>query len=163
MLVDARVVLLVEDDKTMYTMETYQRKDGLSPYQNSTSLSAFGSILKKTFWEPVSVDARVVLLVEDDKNIYTMATNVSTKRWTLTLPKFDKPFGVRFHFEKKKFLGIASVDVRVILLVGYDKTMYMSLGRVKNSLGLGWFAWVWTTWLSFPFIKKQHANKGSKR
>ena len=102
-------------------------------------------------------------MVEDDKTMYTMATNVSTKRWTLTLPKFDEPFGVRFHFEKKKILGIASVDVRVILLVGYDKTMYTPLCRVKNSLGLGWFAWVWTTWLSFPFIKKQHANKGLKR
>uniref|UniRef100_A0A2N9HCR7 Uncharacterized protein n=1 Tax=Fagus sylvatica TaxID=28930 RepID=A0A2N9HCR7_FAGSY len=51
----------------------------------------------------MSVDARVVLLVEDDKTMYTMATSVSTKRWTLTLPKFDKPFGVRFHFER--FLG----------------------------------------------------------
>ena len=61
--------------------------------------------MKKTFWEPVSVDARVVLLVEDDKTMYTMATNVSTKRWTLTLPKFDEPFGVRFHFEKKKKFG----------------------------------------------------------
>ena len=50
----------------------------------------------------MSVDARVVLLVEDDKTMYTMATNVSTKRWTLTLPKFDEPFGIRFHFEKKK-------------------------------------------------------------
>jgi hypothetical protein len=79
-------------------LQTYQRKDGLSHYQNLTSLSAFGSILKD-FWEPVSVDARVVLLVKDDKTMYTMATNVSTKRWTLTLPKFDEPFGVQFHFE----------------------------------------------------------------
>ena len=52
----------------------------------------------------MSVDARVVLLVEDDKTMYTMATSVSTKRWTLTLPKFDEPFGVWFHFER--FLGI---------------------------------------------------------
>ncbi len=51
----------------------------------------------------MSVDARVVLLVEDDKTMYTMAINVSTKRWTLTLPKFNKPFGVQFHFER--FLG----------------------------------------------------------
>ena len=47
-------------------LQAYQQKDGLSHYQNSTSLSAFGSILKD-FWEPMSVDARVVLLVEDDK------------------------------------------------------------------------------------------------
>ena len=51
----------------------------------------------------MSIDARIVLLVEDDKTIYTMATSVSTKRWTLTLPKFDEPFGVQFHFER--FLG----------------------------------------------------------
>jgi hypothetical protein len=68
------------------------------------SLSAFGSILKKkNFWEPVSVDAGVVLLVEDDTTLYRMTSSVSTKRWTLTLPKLDEPFGVRFHFER--FLG----------------------------------------------------------
>jgi hypothetical protein len=76
------------------------------------------------------VDARVVLLVEDDKTMYIMATNVSTKRWTLTLPKFDEPFSVRFHFER--FLGTASVDVRVILLVEYDENMYIPY-RVGNS------------------------------
>jgi hypothetical protein len=48
----------------------------------------------------VSVNVRVVLLVKDDTTLYTMVTNVSTKRWTLTLLKFDEPFGVRFHFEK---------------------------------------------------------------
>jgi hypothetical protein len=78
----------------------------------------------------VSVDARVILLVEDDKTMYTMATSISTKRWTLTLPKFDEPFGVRFHFER--FLGTASVDVRVILLVEYDENMYIPY-RVGNS------------------------------
>ena len=26
--------------------------------------------------------------------------DLSTKRWTFTLSKFDKPFGVRFHFER---------------------------------------------------------------
>jgi hypothetical protein len=51
----------------------------------------------------MSVDVRVVLLVEDDTTLYTMATSVSTKRWTLTLPKFDEPFGVWFRFER--FLG----------------------------------------------------------
>jgi hypothetical protein len=51
----------------------------------------------------MSVNARVILLVEDDTTLYTMATSVSMKRWTLTLPKFDEPFGVRFRFER--FLG----------------------------------------------------------
>jgi hypothetical protein len=47
MSVDVIIVLLVGDDKTLYTMvQSYQRKDRLSHYQNSTSLSAFGSILK---------------------------------------------------------------------------------------------------------------------
>jgi hypothetical protein len=63
----------------------------------------------------MSVDLRVVLLVEDDRTIYIpieletlgvfmcmymTVTGASTKRWTLTLPKFDEPFGPRFHFEK---------------------------------------------------------------
>jgi hypothetical protein len=48
MSINARVVLLVKDDTTLYKMVTmYQRKDGLSHLiQNLTSLSAFGSILK---------------------------------------------------------------------------------------------------------------------
>jgi hypothetical protein len=47
----------------------------------------------------VSVNVRVVLLVKDDTTLYKMVTNVSTKRWTITsYPKFDEPFGVRFHF-----------------------------------------------------------------
>ena len=37
--------------------------------ENLTSLSAFSSILKD-FWEPVSVDVRVVLLVGYDKTMY---------------------------------------------------------------------------------------------
>jgi hypothetical protein len=53
----------------------------------------------------VSVNVRVVLLVKDDTTLYTMVTNVSTKRWTLTLLKFDEPFGVRFHFFLKIFEG----------------------------------------------------------
>ena len=62
--------------------------------------------------------------------MYTMATSVSMKRWTLTLTKFDEPFGVRFHFER--FLGTASVDVRVILLVEDDKTMYTMATSVST-------------------------------
>jgi hypothetical protein len=44
MSVNARVVFLVEDDLTLYTM--YQRKLDSHITENSTSLSAFGSILK---------------------------------------------------------------------------------------------------------------------
>ena len=93
--------------------------------------------MKKFFREPTSVDVRDVLLVEDDKTMYTMATSISTKRWTLTSSKFDEPFGVRFHFEKKKKkkLGTASVDVRVILWVGYDKIMYTMATNVSTK---GW-------------------------
>ena len=39
-----------------------------------------GSILKKFFREPTSVDARVVLLVEDDKTMYMTIASVLTKR-----------------------------------------------------------------------------------
>jgi hypothetical protein len=47
MSVNARVVLLVEDDMTLYTMGTYvNEKIDSHITENSTSLSAFGSILK---------------------------------------------------------------------------------------------------------------------
>ena len=39
----------------------------------------FGSVLK-IFEGTVSVDVRVILSVEDDTTLYTMVTNVSTKR-----------------------------------------------------------------------------------
>jgi hypothetical protein len=71
----------------------------------------------------VSVNARVVLLVKEDTTLHTMVTNVSTKRWTLTLLKFDEPFGVRFHFERF-FWKPMSVNARVILLVEDDMTLY---------------------------------------
>ena len=61
------------------------------------------------------VDVRVILLVGGDTMgeylhprikletlgafMYMIVKNASTKRWTLTLPKFDEPFGARFHFE----------------------------------------------------------------
>jgi hypothetical protein len=100
------------------------------------SLSALGSILKN-FWEPTSVDMRVILLVEGDTMgaylrpyidlgtlrvymyMYTMVIDTSTRRWALTLPKFDEPFGPRFHFENF-FWELTSVDVRLILLVEGD-------------------------------------------
>jgi hypothetical protein len=83
MSVNVRVVLLVEDDLTLYTMVTsVPTKDRLSHYQKLTSLSAFGFILKDFFFfgKPMSVNARVVLLVEDDATLHTMVTIVPTKR-----------------------------------------------------------------------------------
>jgi hypothetical protein len=72
----------------------------------------------------VSVNVRVVLLVKDDTTLYKMVTNVSTKRWTITsYPKFDEPFGVRFHF-LKIFEGPTSVGVIIVLLVEDDLTLY---------------------------------------
>jgi hypothetical protein len=84
------------------------------------SLSAHGSILKTLFFfgEPSLVYVEVILLVEVDKMgeylyprtelgtprvyvcIYTMVMDASTRRWILILPKFDEPFGPRFHFWK---------------------------------------------------------------
>jgi hypothetical protein len=66
----------------------------------------------------MSVDVRVILLVEGDTMgeylhpyieletlrvyvcMYTMVMDASTRGWTLTLPKFDKRFSPRFHFER---------------------------------------------------------------
>jgi hypothetical protein len=81
----------------------------------------------------VSVNVRVLLLVKDDTTLYTMVTNVSTKRWTLTLLKFDEPFGVRFHFFFLNFLREpTSVNVRVVLLVGYYGTLYTMATSVST-------------------------------
>ena len=56
----------------------------------------------------------------------------STKRWTLTSLKIDEPFGVRFHFERFFFLKPMSVNARVVLLVGDDKTTYMLVTCVST-------------------------------
>ena len=52
--------------------------------------------------------------------MYTMVMDASTRRWTLTLPKFDEPLSPRFHFKKEKNWELLSVNVRVILLVEGD-------------------------------------------
>ena len=62
---------------------------------------------------------------------YMMVTCVPTKRWTLTLPKFDEPFGARFHFEKF-FREPTSVNVRVVLLVEDDTTLYTMVTNVST-------------------------------
>ena len=64
--------------------------------------------------------------------MYMMVTSVPTKRWTLTLPKFDEPFGVRFHFENFFLGGTMSVDARVILLVEDDVTLYIMVTIVPT-------------------------------
>jgi hypothetical protein len=94
----------------------------------------------------MSIGVKVILLVGGDivgeylhpytelgtlkvyTNMYTM--DKSTKRWTFTSPKIDKPFGVRFHFEN--FWEPMSIGVKVILLAGHDNTLYIPC-RVWNS------------------------------
>ena len=79
MSVNARVILLVGYDKTMYTRINEKIDSHIT--QKLTSLSAFGFILKDFFfWKLMSVNARVILLVEDDLTLYTMVTSVPTKR-----------------------------------------------------------------------------------
>ena len=165
-----------------------------------TSLSAFGSILKifenrcRLVWRSYSWLDMTTLYTSHVEfgtlrvfmRMYMMVTCVPTKRWTLTLPKFDEPFGVRFHFEKIlwgnrhrlmwgsyfwlrttwlytqwlqmyqrkdglshywKFdepFGVRfhfenfwrepmSVNVRVVLLVGYDRTMHTRINEKVDS------------------------------
>ena len=57
-------------------------------------------------------------------------TDLSMKRWTFTLSKFDEPFGVRFYFEN--FREPESVSVKVILLVGHDKTLHTMVTSVST-------------------------------
>jgi hypothetical protein len=90
MSVSAKVILLVGHAETLHDLtelgsswglQTHQRKDRLLHYQNPTSLSACGSIFFENFWrEPMSVNAKVILLVEDDLTLYMMVTIVPTKR-----------------------------------------------------------------------------------
>jgi hypothetical protein len=80
----------------------------------------------------MSINARVVLLVKDDTTLYKMVTNVSTKRWTIiSYPKFDEPFGVRFHFENF-WREPMSVGVIIVLLVGDDLTLYTTVTIVPT-------------------------------
>ena len=94
----------------------------------------------------MSIGVKVILLVGGDivgeclhpytelgtlkvyTNMYTM--DKSTKKWTFTSLKIDKPFGVRFHFEN--FWEPISIGVKVILLAGHDNTIYIPC-RVWNS------------------------------
>jgi hypothetical protein len=69
MSVDARVVLLVKDDTTLYKT-VYQRKVRLSHTEIRRAFRRSIPFLKN-FWEPMSVNVRVVLLVGYDKTMYT--------------------------------------------------------------------------------------------
>ena len=42
--------------------------------------------------------------------MYMMVTSVPTKRWTLTLPKLDELFSVRFHFENFEGTGVGKYE-----------------------------------------------------
>ena len=71
--VGVKVVFSVEDNTTLRipiefgNSKCTNKKIDSRTTQNLTSLSALGS---KDFWEPTSVNARVVLLVEDDTTLY---------------------------------------------------------------------------------------------
>jgi uncharacterized membrane protein YbaN (DUF454 family) len=58
----------------LYTqwLQSYQRKDRLSHYQKLTSLSAFGSVFFENFWEPMSVNVRVAVLVGYDETLHDL-------------------------------------------------------------------------------------------
>jgi hypothetical protein len=82
--------------------------------------------------------------------VYT--TDKSTKRWTFTLSKFDEPFGVRFHFEKIFVREPVSVNVRVVLLVKDDTTLYKMVTNVSTK------RWTITSYPKFdePFGVRFH-------
>jgi hypothetical protein len=106
--------------------------------QNSTSLSAFGSILKD-FWEPTSVDVRVILLIEYDKTLYIpvefetlgvfmcmyMTIMRINKEMDSHIIKIRRAFRLSVPFFWKFFKEPTSVDVRVVFLVEDDKTIYI--------------------------------------
>jgi hypothetical protein len=72
----------------------------------------------------MSVNAKVVLLVEDDMTLYNGAIRINEKvdyHITENRRAFRRsvPFSKDFFFWKPM-----SVNVRVVLSVGYDKTLY---------------------------------------
>ena len=72
-----RVVLLVGYNKTMYTCINEKIDSHVTEIRRAFRRSV---PFLKDFWEPMSVNVRVVLLVEDDLTLYTMVTSVPTKR-----------------------------------------------------------------------------------
>ena len=85
---DARVVLLVKDDTMGKHLHPYiesrtlrvnmyvhsgliDKEIGFHTSKNLTGLSAFGSILK-CFCEPMSVSAKVILLVGHDETLHNL-------------------------------------------------------------------------------------------
>ena len=96
----------------------------------------------------MSVDMMVVLLVKDDitdKHLHPYIESRTLrvymyvyygqvdKEMDFHTTKINEPFGVRSHF-LKDFWEPMSVDMRVVLLVGHDKTLYIPC-RVWNSWG----------------------------
>ena len=125
------------------------------------SLSAHGSILKTFFGEPSLVYVGVILLVEVDKMgeylyprtelgtprvyvcIYTMVMDASTRRWILILPKFDEPFGPRFHFWKN--FGGTNVGWYESHTLGPKwKNGWISTSSYGVEKLLGFTQWSWT-------------------
>jgi hypothetical protein len=82
MSINARVVLLVKDDTTLYKMVTNvsTKRWTITSYQKFDE--PFGVRFHfENFWrEPMSVDVIIVLLVGDDLTLYMMVTIVPTKR-----------------------------------------------------------------------------------
>ena len=75
----------------------------------------------------MSVNVRVVLLVEKDKTMYTRINEKIDSHIT----KIGRAFRRSVPF-LKDFWEPMSVNVRVVLLVGYDTTLYIPC-RVWNS------------------------------
>ena len=87
MSVNVRVILLVEDDMTLYipcgvgnswgfhvyVHDGYKHTNEEMDSHTTKIRRAFRHLVPfwKFFWEPMSVDVKVILLVEDDKTLYT--------------------------------------------------------------------------------------------
>ena len=149
MLADVRVILLVEDDK----MDEY-----LSPHMELKTLRVYGLINEelgfhtikirrafrhsvpflKDFGEPMSVGAKVILLVEDDamgKYLRLLCTlwfhGHINEEMDFHTTKIRRAFRRLVPFSKE-FREPMSIGVKVILLVGHDKTLHVPC-KVGNS------------------------------
>jgi hypothetical protein len=115
--------------------------------KSSTSLSEFDSIFERFFWKPMSVDMKVILLVDHNTTLYIPCRFGNS--WGSHVQDGYKRINeeIDFHINKNStslsafgsiferfFWKPMSVGVRVILLVEHDMALYIPM-EFENSWG----------------------------
>jgi hypothetical protein len=122
-----KVILLVGYDKTMYMRINEKIDSHITEIRQAFRRSV---PFLKDFWEPMLVNVRVVLLVGRRDSIHNGYNRINEKIGS-HITEIRQAFRRSVPF-LKDFWEPMSVNVRVVLLVGYDTTLYI-LCRVWNS------------------------------